>query len=40
MAIPSLLSMAVDGSSLALYFSEALKTILPRSLLPIEQQPA
>jgi len=29
MAIPSLLSMAVDGSSLALYFSEALKTILP-----------
>jgi hypothetical protein len=29
MAIPSLLSMAVDGNSLALYFSEPLKTILP-----------
>ena len=29
MAIPSLLSMAVDGSSLALYFSEVLKSILP-----------
>jgi Ca2+-binding RTX toxin-like protein len=29
MAIPSLLSMAVDGSTLALYFSEPIKSILP-----------
>ena len=29
MAIPSLLSMAVDGSTLALYFSEPIKAVLP-----------
>ena len=29
MAIPSLLSMAVDGSTLALYFSETIKGVLP-----------
>jgi len=27
MAIPSLLSMAVDGSTLALYFSEPIKSM-------------